>query len=1049
MARIPQEEIDRVKREVPIERVVRAAGVELRAHGENLLGLCPMHEDHDPSLVVTPSKALWHCMGACQAGGDVFAWVMKFEKKTFPDAYARLTQECGPAPEESIASPISPAMTDEELMLAVVDYYAERGKERHELQSYLKKRGIDDAEMIAKFRVGYAPQHPGLKLPSNLTVRETRVLRERLQHVGIARAPRGHELFAGSMIVPVFDERGKVAEIYGRKTRDDLKRGTAYHLYLPGPHRGVWNLDALRESKEIILCEAAIDALTFYVHGFRNVTWSYGVEGFSRDHLAAFKAYGTERVLIAYDRDEAGDRAAQKLADRLIAEGITCYRVEFPRGFDANEFARKMTPPGEALALVLRSATILAKSGAVTIMDPPADGGNEDESPSPVSDEPAPPAAPSLVATPVEHHEEIEARPSASPIIAVPRGLDVERRGDEIFIRFGDRLYSIRGMKKVTSFDSLKIGVLLTRESTGAAHLDSFDLSVARQRAQFEHAAAAEIGFKEEVIHRDVGRILLELEQIRRKQIEEAIAPKEAKPVMAESDRAKALALLSDPNLIPRIAHDLTRCGVVGEETNKLLTYIASVSRKLDRPLAVIIQSSSAAGKTTLMDAVLGCMPPEEVVRYSAITGKALFYIPEPDALKHKILAISEEQGAEEAAYALKLLQSEGKLSIASTGKDPHSGRLESQVYHVEGPIMPVMTTTAAEIDEELQNRCIVLTADEDREQTRAIHELQRASQTIEGLLATREANHIQLLHQNAQRLLRPILVANPFADRLTFLDSRTRTRRDHMKYLTLIRTIALLHQYQRPKKTRLLPSGEVVEYIEVTIADIELANSLAHEVLGRSLDELAPQARKLIGFLARMVDAACKRLDMHHEEYRFTGRDIREATGWSDFQVRTHLAKLVALEYVLVHRGGRGQSFVYELLYRGEGESGKPFLVGLIDTAQLRDNYEGSRGHPEHLHAKSEAPTSPRRGAVEPRSSRRKSDGNASADAALSAGATQSTEKTLPGSEAEGAVDRSSKLKFPKPEKTRRYALNPRGGNGRAASLRPSTLNRRVPAEE
>lgn len=853
-------------------------------------------------------------MGACQTGGDVFAWVMKAEKKTFLDAYARLIEGCGPPPAPpEVTSPVSPAMTDEELMQAVIDYYVERGRERSEFAAYLKKRGIDDAAMIERFLIGYAPAFPGLKLPP-LSVREGRELRARMERLGILRPPRGHEHFAGSMVVPIFDERGTVAEIYGRKVRDDLREGTLYHVYRAGPHRGVWNLEALRQSKEIILCEAAIDALTLWRHGFHNVTWSYGVEGFTRDHLAAFKAYGTERVLIAYDRDDAGDRAALKLAAKLIAEGITCYRIELPKGMDANEYALTMSPADKALALVIRSASLIGKPGS-TIVVP------EEIEEQPHEDEPEP--APPLAALSAGE-EPPPPMPKASPVIEVPPDLELEVRSEnEIIVTYGDRTYRIRGMKKNTSFESLRINVLLTRTSTSAVYLDTFDLSVARQRVMFEKQAAVEIGIKEDVVHREMGQILCALERIRDQEIERAQKPKDHSPQMTAEDRAAALGHLMQPNLIARTVEDLTRCGLVGETTNKLMAYIAATSRKLERPLAVIIQSSSAAGKTTLMDAVLGCMPPEEVVRYSAITGKALFYIAEPDALKHKILAISEEQGAEQATYSLKLLQSEGKLSIASTGKDPHTGRHESQEYHVEGPIMPVMTTTSPEVDEELQNRCIVLTADEDREQTRAIHQRQRAAQTIDGLLATREADQIQRVHQNAQRLLRTLLVANPYAEQLTFLDGKTRMRRDHMKYLTLIRTITLLHQYQRPHKTRALPSGERIESIEVDPTDIALANELAHEVLGRSLDELAPQTRKLVGFITTMVSAACKRMKIEQSEYFFTQREVREATGWPDHQVKLHLRKLVEMEYVLLHRGGRGQSFVYELLYRGEGESG------------------------------------------------------------------------------------------------------------------------------
>ena len=116
-----------------------------------------------------------------------------------------------------------------------------------------------------------------------------------------------------------------------------------------GPHRGVWNVQAIASHQEIILCEALIDALTFWCAGFTNVTSSYGVEGFTEDHLAAFKRYGTRRILIAYDRDEAGERAAEKLAEKLIAEGIECYRIQFPKGMDANEYALKLQPADKAL----------------------------------------------------------------------------------------------------------------------------------------------------------------------------------------------------------------------------------------------------------------------------------------------------------------------------------------------------------------------------------------------------------------------------------------------------------------------------------------------------------------------------------------------------------------------------------------------------------------------------------------------------------------------------------------------------------------------------
>jgi DNA primase len=195
---------------------------------------------------------------------------------------------------------------------------------------------------------------------------------------------------------------------------------------------------------------------------------------------------------------------------------------------------------------------------------------------------------------------------------------------------------------------------------------------------------------------------------------------------------------------------------------------------------------------------------------------------------------------------------------------------------------------------------------------------------------------------QNAQRLLRPLAVVNPYADQLTFLDDRTRARRDHEKYLTLIDTIALLHQYQRTIK-HTTHRSKAIEYIEVTLADIAQANALAHDMLGRSLDELPPQTRGLLRALCTMVAARVQTDALSRSDVRFSRRDVREATSWGDTQLRVHLERLVAMEYLLVHRGSRGQSFVYELLYDGDGRAA-PYLSGLIDVATMATS-RGSDG--------------------------------------------------------------------------------------------------------
>jgi hypothetical protein len=527
---------------------------------------------------------------------------------------------------------------------------------------------------------------------------------------------------------------------------------------------------------------------------------------------------------------------------------------------------------------------------------------------------------------------------SASPLPGTPQEDVVDRSaseygGDEVVMHLGHRRYRIRGLAKNLSFDQLKLNLLASTDK--GMYVDTFDLYAARHRRQFVTQAAIELGVEETTIKKDLGRVLLKLESLQDEQISAMLEPKVPTPTMTPEEKESALRLLRDPHLLDRIVDDFD---VVGETTNKLVGYLAAISRKLDQPLAIIIQSSSAAGKTSLMEAVLAMVPIEDQVKYSAMTGQSLFYMGESN-LKHKILAIVEEEGAERASYALKLLQSEGELMIASTGKDAETGRLVTQEYRVEGPVMIFLTTTAIKIDEELLNRCIVLSVDENREQTKAIHQSQRRRQTLAGLLAAQDRQEKLTLHRNAQRLLRPLLVANPYAESLTFLDDKTRTRRDHVKYLTLIRTIALLHQYQRPVKT--VPHGDQqIEYIEVTLDDIATANRLACEALGRTTDELPPQTRRLLGLIDDLVSEACIRQKIEPEDFRFSRRDVREFTGWGHTQLKIHLKRLEELEYLLIHRGGRGQSFVYELLYQPPPDSSKKFLARLIDVERLRQQF-------------------------------------------------------------------------------------------------------------
>jgi DNA primase len=982
MARIPESEIERLKREISVERLAEARGVKLKRHGADLIGLCPFHDDHEPSLVITPSKNLWNCLGACRRGGDVIAWVMQSEGVSFRHAVELLREDLPlgaintrPGVQRStvpkLPVPVERNADDHALLQQVVSFYHETLKQSPDALKYLAARGLESSEMIEHFRLGYANRTIGYRLPASNRAAGAE-LRGRLQKLGLYRET-GHEHFNGSVVVPIFNLEADVMQMYGRKITRGLRDGTPLHLYLPGPHRGVWNEEALAASKEIILCEALIDGLTFWCAGYRHVTTSYGVNGFTEEIKAAFRKHGTKKIYIAYDRDEAGEDAAHEHAAELMSMGIECFRVQFPKSMDANEYALKVQPAPKSLGVLLNRAEWLGKGKRPvttvieqTMKQEPQPPAIEEVQRSAASEEQIEPAAkedapktnpvpleekipepvPSLVAEAAKEKISAEEPISTEPLpsaLSTTIEVPTEIRGEEIIMTQGNRRYRVRGLGKNMSHGLLKVNILVSSANARGEfvyHGDTFDLNLARQRTVFVKQAAEELGIKEEIIRHDLGRVWLKLEELQDEQIQKALEPEKKQVEMSVEEKAAALDLLRDPRLLERILGDFERCGVVGEETNKKIGYLAAVSRLLDTPLAVMVQSASAAGKTALMEAVLALMPEEHRVQYSAMTGQSLFYMGQTD-LKNKVLALVEEEGAQRAAYALKLLQSEGALTIASTGKDPTSGRLVTHEYRVEGPVMIFLTTTAIDIDEELLNRCLVLTVDEDRAQTQAIHRMQREAQTLAGLRRKTRRAAILKLHRNAQRLLKPIHVVNPHADDLTFPDSLTRTRRDHMKYLTLIRAITLLYQYQRPIQ-REIEGERTLEYIESTLDDVKLAEELIKPVLGRSLDELPPQTRRLLLLIEEMVSRACAEQKIERQEYRFSRRDVRARTRWGDTQLKIHLHRLEELEYLIVHRGGRGQSFVYELIEMSEGDKQQPFLPGLIEIEKLKiSNYD------------------------------------------------------------------------------------------------------------
>ena len=769
-------------------------------------------------------------------------------------------------------------------LAATIDYYARHLNDH--AHAFLKGNCLSADESL---RVGFADRTLGKQIPAK-QLKAGREIRTKLIQHGILK-PNGHETLRGFVTVPLTDVEGTTTGLYG--LRVDNKGKDQPQLTIGS---GLFNAAALTSFEEIIVCGNVLDAWTFHAAGHTNVM---AVEGTPLEKMFFHRV---KRILFA----------APSIETELF-EQMDLMQIHFPEGMTVNEYAVLNRSLDDALGKRIRAATMVS---------------------SPSVDEPA--------NEPVENHEKPPGQPTASPVPAPIDDIEVEQSETEITIHIENRRWRIRGLERNTTSGFLKINLMILNERNQRFHVDTLDLYHSRSRRVYLRESSEETALSESELRSDLGRVLLKLEELQEQQIVKSSGKSEAKPIeLSDEERSQAMELLQSeiPNLFDRILDDFDACGIVGERTGKLVGYLAATSRLLDKPLGLVIQSSSAAGKSSLADAVLRFMPTEERFACSAMTSQSLYYLGSEN-LQHKILSIAEEEGVRDASYQLKLLQSEGHLSLVATSKQNGTGRTATERYEVEGPVALVMTTTALDVDDELMNRCIVIHVDESEDQTKAIHTVQRHAETLTGWEVESQRKQRMALHQNAQRLLRPLKVINPFADQLQFVGSQTRHRRDHQKYLALIKTVTLLHQHQRPLQRKTIDDQEV-EFIEVTRVDIAMANQIAHWALGRSIDELAAPTRRLLIQLHDWLDAQAKTEangKLTASDVPFTRRAAREALGWTATQLAYHLERLCRDEYVVRRGGGSGKLCQYQLVYDGRGREGQPVLLGLVDAASLQE---------------------------------------------------------------------------------------------------------------
>jgi hypothetical protein len=782
---------------------------------------------------------------------------------------------------DSSASSLLEVDFDEELLDAVSAHWHDsfvRDPRRDEVAHALGLR-LDQA---VEFGVGLSDRTLGLRIPSR-EVKAGRLLRERLVAWGVLRAS-GHEAFRGCVVVPVRQEE-RIVALFARRLDDPtqvhwasgLPGGVFTKAFAPSRNETSPGRCVITTSipDALAVIGAASDETVGPSLGAITLLAPARPKGYAAKDVKQIAARGDEIVVLG--------RGSDDLVDRLRAHGAIATHL-------ANDLdlARTLNTASDAGVALL---SLLGELRSVETSSPPS------RQPEPMSG--------ALDVRPETPTPSDVVEPSEGTPVVVTSNPD----RDETYLQIGTRRWRLRGARARGNVDGDRLSVALSvhDEASGRFHLDTLDLYGARARSNFLDATSSELHVERDALVAEMGHVLHEAEVAR----DEPRRDEAPLYEMSPDERDEALVWLTSPDLLDHLADELTRLGVVGERTNLMVCYLAALSRKCERPFGVLVQSSSAGGKSTLVEAVTALVPPEDLVSLSSITSQALYYLG-ATGLRHKVLFVAEEHGSSRAAYALKLLVSEGRLSIASTGND-EGGLPRTKNYETAGPLSLMMTTTSTTLDPELENRLVVLGVDEDPSQTSAIIRAQRTAASLAGLRSSGERNAVRHRHHNIQRMLEPVVVIIPDGP-VSFPSSAARHRRDHVKFLSMITALATLHQFQRERRTVIL-DGVAVSYVEATPEDVAYASELCGRVLVRDLEGLAPQARRLLLEVRALVTEQALSFEGNIYEVDVTRRQLRERLGWSINQVRDATDRLVELEYFVVSGGGRGRCRSYRLV--------------------------------------------------------------------------------------------------------------------------------------
>jgi DNA primase len=318
--------------------------ITVKKAGRNFKANCPFHGEKTPSFVISPERQIWHCFG-CGKGGDIYTFLMEYERMEFPEALRVLAKRAGI---ELISQRATSGITSKKERLYEINSFAKEyyhyvltklpaGKKA---MDYLKNRGVTD-KVIETFRLGFAP--PTGKALGDYLVKKKNYPREEIIEAGLGFDGRTGlvDFFRGRLLFPLIDHRDNIVGFSGRVMEGDVPskyintRETL--IYHKGEHMFGLNItkDAIRREKQAIIVEGEFDVLSCFEHGVSNVVAVKGT-ALTEQHVNLINRYAN-KVTFCFDDDKAGQEAIKRSLIVVEKKGLTPTVIAIPNGKDPDE----------------------------------------------------------------------------------------------------------------------------------------------------------------------------------------------------------------------------------------------------------------------------------------------------------------------------------------------------------------------------------------------------------------------------------------------------------------------------------------------------------------------------------------------------------------------------------------------------------------------------------------------------------------------------------------------------------------------------------------